>query len=102
MNNHKYGFDYEEDVKNLYGKNHKLLNDKRIRLFEEFNPSVPEVKALRNIIQNPMPITTEQFNEWSSIKNKLLKSCGYYLSENDKNILSDINNFVYVYHVIGI
>lgn len=102
MGYHKYGFDYEEDIKNLYGKNHKLLNDKRIKLFEEFNPSVPEVKALRNIIQNPMPIKTEQFNEWSSIKSRLLKSYGYYLSEYDKNILNEINSFVYVYHVIGI
>lgn len=102
MEDHKYGFDYEEDIRNLYGVNYELLNNKRIQLFESFTPNVPEVKALRSIIQNPMPITKERWQEWCDVKDNLIKMCGCYLSEYDKNTLNEITSFVYVYHVVGV
>ena len=100
MEDHKYGFNYEEDIRNLYGVNYELLNNKRIQLFESFTPNVPEVKALRSI--NPMPITKERWQEWCDVKDNLIKMCGYYLSEYDKNTLNEITSFVYVYHVVGV
>lgn len=99
MKEHKYGFNYEEDIRNLYGANCELLSNKRIQLFESFIPNIPEVKALRDIIQNPIPITKDQFEEWCNTKDGLIKKYDYYLSEHDKNILNEIKNFVYVYHV---
>lgn len=99
MKEYTYGFNYEEDIRNLYGVDYELLNNKRIQLFESFTPNVPEAKALRSIIQNPMPITKERWEEWCNIKDNLIKKCGYYLSEHDKNILNEIKNFVYVYHL---
>ena len=99
MKEHKYGFNYEEDIRNLYGANCELLSNKRIQLFESFIPNIPEVKELRDIIQNPMPITKERWEEWCDVKDGLIKKCGYYLSEYDKTILNEIKSFVYVYHL---
>ena len=42
MKEHKYGFDYEEDIRNLYGANCELLSNKRIQLFESFIPNIPD------------------------------------------------------------
>lgn len=99
MQDYTYGLDYEEDIRKLYGKDYKAINNKRFELCDSLNPNVLEVKILRNIIQNPMPITKEQLDEWKNIRDKLINQYGYYLSDNDKDILNEIYNFAYIYHV---
>lgn len=49
-----------------------------------------------------MPITKERWQEWCDVKDNLIKMCGYYLNEYDKNTLNEITSFVYIYHVVGV
>lgn len=98
--NYEYGFDLYEDIKQLYGENYEEINSKRYKLLEGLNNDILEIKLLRNIIQNPVPITREQFNEWVKTKNKIINEYQYDLTLRTIHTLKNIEDFAYVHHVI--
>lgn len=62
IKNHQYGLDIEEDKKALYGDQVEELEEIRFSLWSRLNHSHKNFKVLKYIIQNPVPITVEQFN----------------------------------------
>lgn len=95
MDNYLYGLNYEDDIEKLYGDNYREINRIRLSLFDNFVCNNIEVRRLRNIIQNPIPITNEQLAEWICDKNNL----NNHLSSYDKEILREIEWFVCKYHI---
>lgn len=99
MEEYLYGIDYLEDLKRLYGDNYKSINDERINLFESFTCNVIQAKELRNILQNPMPITFEEFKLWIDEKNKVINLFSFYLSKYDEYMLEEIESFIFRHHL---
>lgn len=98
--NYKYGFNLEEDLKQLYGDNYEYINDKRIKLFKKLEDTEPlKIQQLKRIIQNPIPITNAELKEWKNIKNEILKK--YSIKYTTIEILNSIEAFVIKYHIVS-
>jgi len=89
---YKFGYNYEEDLKELYGKDADICNEKRLALYSSLDFHSFDIKHLGSIIQNPVPITKEQLEEWIEKQ----ESAIMYLNKT----LNDIGRFVRTYHLI--
>lgn len=100
-NDYQYGLDVIEDIRHLYGENYEEINKLRYKLFKSLDGNIHAVQMLRCIIQNPVPITKQQFKEWIEIKNNILKENQYDLTLRTIHTLRSIEDFVYDYHIVG-
>lgn len=86
MSKHNYGCSLQEDLKALYGSESETLDGQRVELFYKYEAVSSLITSLNNIIQNPVPITSNQYNEWLNLKIKVMKEL--------KDILRKTEQFV--------
>ena len=94
---HQYGYDMEKDIKKLYGKEHESINNRRMELWEMMCEYDNQLRQLKSIIQNPVPITREDLTEWKHIKNRLEVDGTF--SKKMKDVINEVEEFVKEYHL---
>lgn len=97
MSEHKYGYNYFDDLKQLYGEDYEEIDNKRYELFSKLENETYEIKLLRNIIQNPVPTVREELIEWVNLREKIIKQ--YNIKKETIKVLKQIECFVNHYHV---
>lgn len=97
---HLYGLNLYDDISHLYGVNCEKINNKRILLFNSLNSNILPINILKNIIQNPVPVSKEEYSEWIGLKNNTLEENKYDVPLGTVQILGDIEKFVIKYHLI--
>ncbi|NFF75967.1 hypothetical protein [Clostridium sporogenes] len=96
-NKHKYGYDLESDLKELYGKDYESINEMRNVLFSSLENEPFEIKILRNIIQNPVPISKDELAIW--LINKLNIYDKYNIKITTITNIEFIEKFAKKYHL---
>lgn len=111
---HIFGLDLDKDLKELYGKNYEEIDKERLRLWGSLEKKSLEIKSLRTIIQNPVPVPSSELANWRKCKEDILHKLTTGLVVLDdlfaidelveklssvKNILSQIEEFVVKYHL---
>lgn len=66
MDECKYGYDLENDIKNLYGNAFKSKEDERFSLWHDYGLILQRLDRLDCIIQNPVPLSKKDYFEWLS------------------------------------
>lgn len=94
---HEFEFDLESNLKQLYGENYEKVNKTREMLFLEMENKPFEIKQLRNIIQNPTPISKEGFDEWRKEKDSLYRK--YHNNCDTVFTIEMIDYFIREYHL---
>lgn len=94
---HQYGFDLEKDLKMLYGDNYNIIDRMRTNLFNSLENETIEIRRLRNIIQNPIPITQNNFDQWQKYKYEMIKK--YNIKHETLNIINRIENFIILHYM---
>ena len=97
LSKHEYGFNLEDDLKALYGESYSEIDDMRKVLFLGMQNEPFEIRQLRNIIQNPVPITYDDFKHWSEDKLKMFNE--YSLSYKTIDKVNLIETFFTTYHM---
>ena len=92
MTKYKYGYNLDEDIKNLYGSNHESKNSKRLDLFNDYVMLLKRLESLKAIIQNPVPISKASYDDWNFMQelmtnelNGLLGDIGLFVKDNHMN-----------------
>ena len=94
---HIYGIDQNEDLKALYGENYEECDFFRKILWTFLGNFDIDIRRLNYIIQNPIPITINEYEEWGLFKNKVCESsCTHTCAS---NALIEIDRFVVKYHL---
>lgn len=98
-NNHKYkyGYNLENDLKELYDEDYENINELRKVLFSNLENERFEIKMLRNIIQNPVPVSEDEFAIWLIQKLNLYDK--YNISFTTITNIEFIERFVKKYHM---
>lgn len=95
--NHQYGLNLEADERALYGDQVEYASEIRQCLWDRLNKSHNNFKELGGVVQNPQPVTVEQFKEWQSRKEEICVS--YIMSKECEDLINDLENFVIAFHV---
>lgn len=88
---HKYGYNLENDKKELYGKNYNEINNEREKILSDLSWLASDMRSSINILQNPVPIESGWIDEWVEIHEKKIE----VLKEN----LKKAEDFARKYHV---
>lgn len=94
---YQYGIDLESDIKKLYGDNYLELNEKRSALFYKIISYDNFLWRLRSMIQNPVPITTVDFDEWIREKSELMLKGAVFGEVAD--LIEEVEEFIKKYHL---
>lgn len=91
MKSYKYGYDLDKDLKELYGEGYSEISLKRLQLFEKHTGLAMRANRLNSIIQNPVPISEEDYKEWLRESKETIDKL--------KKSLDEIDSFINTYHI---
>lgn len=77
----------EKDLKNLYGENYKEINEKRHELWLETENIKHLTRNLQSFIQNPVPITEENFKLFEKSRKQI------------NQVIDELEQFIKDYHL---